>query len=381
MASSFHFTQANEKPIHIIFRFDDYSAVSNTAIEKNLLDIFKGKKFPVTFAVIPYAIDKEASSLESSQLLEIPTEKINILKEGLSSGVLEIALHGYTHKTTRLPKKTEFQGLDCKEQERRIRSGKHFLEDRLDYTIGLFVPPWNSYDICTLETLDKEGFGLLSADRKGSGRSTIKLRYLPYSAELHQLRNSIEAARNSPDQQPIIAVMFHHYDFRESEARGPGRAYMTMDSMRELLDWISTQSDIKVISFSEAEKTIQDLSSTRLANNGESLALRALFQKNPTDPLYREQSVFDSTLLHISGMILGFLILGAGLMHAVKHARPDPNNYHPLIFTSVATVLYVAWSIRHLNDPSIPMVAFRFSLIMAGGWLSILLTGRSSQAT
>ncbi len=380
MASSLHFTQANSKSIHLIFRFDDYSAVSNTTIEKNLLEIFEDKKFPITFAVIPYATDKEASSLEPSQLIEIPPDKIKILKEGLSSGFLEIGLHGYNHKTIRLPKKTEFQGLNCKEQERRIQSGKRFLEDRLDSTIGLFVPPWNSYDGCTLGILEKEGFGLLSADKKGSSRSTSHLRYLPYSLELHQLRNSIEAARNSPDQQPLIVVMFHHYDFRESEAKGPGRAYMTMDSMRELLDWISTQPDIKVISFSEADKTIQDLSSTRLGNNAETLALRTLFQKNPTDPLYRERSIFGRTLMHIGGMILGFLILGAGLMHAAKQAKPDTNNY-PLIFTSVATLLYLAWSLRHLNDPSTPMMAFRLSLIMAGGWFSMLLTGRSSQAT
>ena len=55
---------ADERHINVIFRFDDYSALSSTDLELKIIDIFRKNKASVTFGVIPF--DRRRNRLNDS---------------------------------------------------------------------------------------------------------------------------------------------------------------------------------------------------------------------------------------------------------------------------------------------------------------------------
>lgn len=67
-------------------------------------------------------------------------------------------------------------------------------------------------------------------------------------------------SRTSFDPQPVIVVLFHEYDFQEiDETRGR----ITYQEFYELLNWLSSQRDVRLLSISQAAQGINDLSAKR----------------------------------------------------------------------------------------------------------------------
>jgi len=255
--------RAKQKTITIVFRFDDYSSRSTTDLEVRLLDAFKKYNVPLTFGVIPYVWAKDVHDLSPKSVVPLTPLKADILRDAIKAGILEVALHGYSHQTLSSPvnaRYSEFSGLDYTGQFERIAGGKNLLEKMLGIQITTFIPPWNSYDLNTIKVLEKIGFKTISADMYGVAKEFSQLRFLPETCALLDLQEAVRSARNISDNKPIIVILFHSYDFIEGD-RGKGK--LTYQDFIKLLTWVTSQKDIHVRTIEETTQVIGNLSSHR----------------------------------------------------------------------------------------------------------------------
>jgi len=189
-------------------------------------------------------------------------DKANLFGDAARMGVLEIALHGYSHKTNGLRErgKSEFAGLAYEDQLQKIQEGKKSLEAQLGLTISVFVPPWNSYDGNTLRALEATQFRCLSASRSGWADSSTALIFLPCTCPITAVQEAVIAARTAPCHNPVIVVLFHAYDFREHNEK---LGVITFDQFIETLQWLTRQNDVRIVPMRE----VSDLSSERYLAN------------------------------------------------------------------------------------------------------------------
>ncbi len=298
-----------DKQIYIVFRMDDYSAVSDTGLELNIIELFQEKKIGVTFGVVPYVCAGSERDPSPQELIALSPEKVNILGTKMSSGFLDVALHGYSHQTNGSNEPSEFVGLDYATQVKRLSRGKRLLEEMSGKPVQSFVPPWNQYDHNTLRALEALEFTTLSAGWKGVVNKESKICFVPATCSLKNLRDAIKAARTSSDQQPLIVALFHHYDFTESKDK---RGNMSLQSLSDLLDWLALQKDLRFISISQANKVIADLSAQRFLmverwRSVERFLPSKLREKKPV-LLYHEASVLLNTRFKL-GIYYGLIAL------------------------------------------------------------------------
>ena len=115
-----------EKQVNVVFRFDDYSARSSTVMELRIIEAFRKIDSPITFGVIPFVCAGDLLDPSPENTVPLTSMKGNILKTGVKDGILDIALHGYSHQTINNEQKTEFSGLDYNSQVERLSKGKKF---------------------------------------------------------------------------------------------------------------------------------------------------------------------------------------------------------------------------------------------------------------
>lgn len=269
----------SKKGLIIVFRYDDVSSLSSKKLETKLLEAFKAYGFSCTFGVIPYVAAGDWTDIGPQDVVPLTTEKAGLLREAIGDGVLEVALHGYSHQTIRTKEEgglTEFFGEDYGTQLRKIEAGKEFLEIALDTSITTFIPPGNSYDLNTLRVLEQAGFTSISANPYGESNMSSTIAYLPVTCfNPTELVEAVTTARNVPEDEPIIAVMVHEYDFIEID---PVRGRFSYQDFMGILNWISSQEDVKVLSIKEALEEIDESDVLRYIKNR---SYRKVFQMLP----------------------------------------------------------------------------------------------------
>jgi len=258
-----------QKSITVAFRCDDYSRISNTDLEVKLIKAFQGYNIPCTFGVIPYVSDNcEVPDPDPQKVYRLPLCKASILNDAIKAGILEVALHGYSHRTIRIKAEdadyTEFSGLDYNSQIKKIAKGRSLLEKMLGVRITTFIPPWNAYDTNTIRVLEELGFRIISADNTGVITESSQLKFLPFTCDVLNLKGAVESARKISDVQPVIVVFFHAYDFLEI---GMEKVELTYQDFVQLLTWVRSQKDVHVRTIDEATQVIRDLDSHRFISN------------------------------------------------------------------------------------------------------------------
>ena len=246
--------------IYVVFRMDDYSALSDTDLELKIIRLFEERELSVTFSVVPYVCEKDDKDPAAQPLIRLSDQKGLILKKKVKSGVLDLALHGYAHQSNNANDPSEFGGLQYHEQLKRLKEGKALLEEIAEVSVTTFVPPWNQYDHNTLKAMKESGFNLLSAGWKGVVTSRTNIQYLPATCDLTLLPKAIDTVRLSSDKYPVIVVLFHHYDFKEY---GDPRGQFSLNDLATLLDWLLSQKDLNIISIGQAYRILDDLSPNR----------------------------------------------------------------------------------------------------------------------
>jgi peptidoglycan/xylan/chitin deacetylase (PgdA/CDA1 family) len=253
-----------QRRVTVFFRFDDYSETSPAVVEAGLVAALTKQRVCATFAVIPAVTEGKYHEPGDRGTRPLGPEKARFLREAIAAGAVDVALHGWNHRThsPRSPH-SEFVGLSAEEQRSRIRNGRELLRRSLGVNASVFVPPWNRYDDTTLEALTEQGFTCVSANRYGRSRPGA-LRFLPTTADLREIRQAVAVARESRDPNPIVGVLLHPYDFADS---GDPRGDVTCEAFEADLAWLRGQPDVDVLPISHLAKETPGLDCSRYRAN------------------------------------------------------------------------------------------------------------------
>ena len=305
------------KLVNVIFRYDDYSANSVTDAELKIIEIFRKHGIPITFGVIPFKVAGDVHDPSQQDLLPLDSVKGEILKTGYEEGILDISMHGYSHQSNSSAYLSEFAYLDYKEQAKRLSEGKEYVQNVTGAPVTTFLSPWNTYDLNTLSALEKSGFSTLSANKKGLVTKSSNLHYLPVSCGLAELKDAVKAARKSSDNQPLVVALLHDYDFLDiNDVTG----VLTFQEFFELIDWVSAQGDVNILSISQASEVIEDLSADR------AIRTKRIYYPEKIPPLslgssmllYQESPSLAMAIVKLGTFYSIFLIIGALLFFRIR---------------------------------------------------------------
>jgi peptidoglycan/xylan/chitin deacetylase (PgdA/CDA1 family) len=254
---------AERKPIIVVFRYDDCSSKSPTDLEIKLINAFQQYEVPATFGVIPYVSAGNQFDLTVQDVMPLTAGKAEILRNAISSGILEVAQHGYSHQAVGVRSErvnAEFIGLDYDEQFRRIADGKSILQEMLGIQVTTFIPPWDSCDINTIRVLENLAFKSLSANGlgvvAGASNESSRLKFLPATCKFLDLQNAVKSARKSSELQPVIVACLHPEEFREDYKRD---CRLTYQDVVQTLAWVTSQEDVRLLTIGQAAATMDDL--------------------------------------------------------------------------------------------------------------------------
>jgi len=306
------------RDIVVVFRYDDYSSVSATQVERRLVEAFRQRSLRCTFSVVPFVCAETGMNPQKQRLIPLEAEKLQILREGISSGTIEVALHGYSHQTIRKwGYFSEFSGLDYTSQMLRLKAGKAFLEKQLGVRVDTFVAPFDTFDRNTVEALEAEGFEVLSPNLNEPMDlpRQSKLKFLPVTCGISGAGSALRSARILEEQQVAVVILLHPYDFVEASER---RGKISLPDLEGLLDWIGGQPDMRVVSIDQATTLMKDLSAERILAFNDRWALRLvppLVQSVGGFPVgtYYKQTPGLSVRLWTSVAAL-YLVIGASAM-------------------------------------------------------------------
>lgn len=254
------------EPLTIVLRYDDYSAISNTYLETQILERLSDLNLPCTFAVIPTVTSHGFRNPQPSDSIGIDAEKVALLKPYIDNGLIELALHGLTHQTVpgkTLQSLTEFSGVPYEIQVERLATGKRILESQFGHSVYSFIPPWGNYDENTLRAVEAAGFSIISADPRGPALEESKLLYVPGTCRMHELQQAIAEARQLPSSNSaLIMAVIHPYDFVEADAK---RGVMTFKQFEAILSDLSSDPSLRFTTAAGATKLISNLGVDRFA--------------------------------------------------------------------------------------------------------------------
>jgi peptidoglycan/xylan/chitin deacetylase (PgdA/CDA1 family) len=249
--------------ISVFFRFDDYAEISPTVVESQLVEALQKHGMCATFSVVPSITEGSYHVAGDGRELPLGPDKIRFLQEAVASGAVDVAAHGWNHRTVAKQRPhSEFVGLPLEAQVDSLSKGKALFRHSANLHPTVFVPPWNAYDRQTLEALSRVDYVCLSANRFGPVRDG--LRFVPITADLLELRDAVASARNSQDPDPVIGVILHPYDFKGS---GDSRALTDAAAFDAELAWLATQKDVAVVSISELARKNATLDADRFRAN------------------------------------------------------------------------------------------------------------------
>lgn len=233
-------------------------------MELKIIDLFRKNNSSLTFGVIPNLGEKNERASPSSEVLALSATKCDLLATAAADGVLEVALHGYSHENINPKIPTEFAGLDYQRQVARIAKGKGLLAQRTGATITTFIPPWNQYDINTLRALKKLDFSNISAGLFRESVADAALNFLPETCGITQLPQALKAAQGFPVCNPLIIVGFHLFEIKEINAK---KGKITFREFSELINRLGMADDIFMISIGRAAEMMADSGADRFMLN------------------------------------------------------------------------------------------------------------------
>lgn len=327
-------TPVSSPKINLVFRLDDYSALSNTHFEGVLLAVMKKYNIPCTFGVVPFVYINEWDPAEQNPNF-LPDEKVRLLSNYIEHGLVEVALHGYHHHTRaermegHIP--SEFWGAPRELQQAKIVGGKMVLEKTFSTSVTTFIPPWNTYDAVTVQVLEEQGFRCVSTGpRFGAVGADASLKYVPALCKLADVKQLIEQARISEFSEVWVVTWFHQYDFVEVS---PRRAVHGLDYkyFENLFAWLADQADVRTLTLAQAsESEVFSRDVYRVASrmrNCQHWTPHFLFRMEKTSQPHPPQEMLKHRYVRWLGTMLGYyagiLTLAAclGAILAVSDSR------------------------------------------------------------
>jgi len=362
-----------DKTIHVVFRYDDFSAKSPTQTELKIIQAFQKHKARLTFGVIPFVCAGDQHNPSPQDTLALTPEKTRILKKTVQQGIVDVALHGFSHQTHQAGFLSEFAGADYSSQLNKLKQAKTYLEQITRNPINTFVPPWNRYDRNTLQALEKLNFKTLSASENEPSAENSQLNFLPFSVGLPHLRDAVQAARNSSDTRPLLIVLFHGYDFQSSQ---DSRAHITFKEFSSMLSWLSSQEDVEILSIKQASEMLGEVDAKRYIANKKHNLLSSLLplplRAEPSKTSYREKQVLETTQWKVAGFYLAILLFG-GMLALLSGRWILPRSAHvrkTARFSGLALALGVSLLVFH--DLETSMKGLMVASLVVGAFIGTL---------
>lgn len=223
--------------LHVTFRFDDPSAVSDHSLETEILARFRKHAVPLTVAVIPFRNREGKAELERADIPHLITAH--------DEGLIEVALHGYRHVSNQelgAAPPSEFVGRGYSEQAEMLRSGRATLEKAFQTEIYGFVPPWNTFDQNTLSAAAQLGFRYIGSG-VGAGRAHTPdgVPVVPKTCSMRErdVKRVMKEGIRFSHYGPWAIFVFHpdnFVEFRDSPQEGEGAPWLSLDSLDTVLE-------------------------------------------------------------------------------------------------------------------------------------------------
>lgn len=251
-------------PISVVFRLDDMSSRSNTAMELRILEAFRAIDRPLVVGVIPFVCERFTDTVPQATA-PLDAGKAALFKPFVESGHMELMLHGHTHQSLpSLPgiRWTEFHRRPEDEQFRMLSTGKAHLESLFGRKVDLFGPPWNRYDAATLKAAERAGLVLFSGRVGGVEPEASSLLMAPSTSGMHDVKEAVALAQGFGKGLAVLVPTFHEYDFKEIDSV---RGRFTFGEFEELLHWVKAQPGVRITSFRELIDEGMDLGVGRYA--------------------------------------------------------------------------------------------------------------------
>jgi hypothetical protein len=180
----------------VIFAMDDISDYGGSKVQIATMDYFLDRNLPFTASII-------VRELANSSNLDV----FHKLEEGVDRGLFEIAIHGYRHVNHSL--------LTKEEQLNDFSKANGKLEYLFGKRADIFLPPFNDFNLYTIETLSDLNITLFSTS-PDSEQSTSN----PYKNQtlLVVTNNSKLLVSKISDEKPLV----YHTPFSVSFLRLEG---------------------------------------------------------------------------------------------------------------------------------------------------------------
>ncbi len=233
--------------ISVLFRYDDCSARSPADFERRLAAVFQKEGVSCLFGIVPCVCTDDELSPGQQNYLPLGAERAAELREWAAAGVIEPALHGCYHQNNGLHpgSPAEFAGLAADEQLRRIREGRKLLEDALQTSVHIFIPPFNRFDGQTLRILEGEGFTHLSASLFDDAVFTgSPMRFVPHTCNVLQVETTVAILERLGIQDAVVVPLLHPADFLEVN---PERGRYSLDRLATLLHALKARQDVRFL--------------------------------------------------------------------------------------------------------------------------------------
>ena len=200
-----------------IFRYDDYSSVSCALVEERLFESLAHNGMKCSVGVIPAVAVPRWEPGESIPLEPLAPERWRRLRYWVEQGVVDAALHGYSHLAVSPVRGiAEFGERVAPEQQHApLRAGKQAMEDGLGCSPRVFIPPWNGYSKATLEALQEVGIPVVAAGFNCT-LTHDELLFLPATLGAEGTLTALQRARGLEKEGPIVVTNLHDYDFVEA---------------------------------------------------------------------------------------------------------------------------------------------------------------------
>jgi len=328
----FFFMQlAEASQLKIILRYDDFTGSSNIGVEQALFDAVKTVEGGILVGVIPFPKSTYPTSGAGEELpADLDREKIDLLRKYASEGIVEIAVHGYSHKNNaRNGANSEFAGLPEVTQDLLLKTAKVSLEKAIGLDINAFVPPFNQYDSRTLTSLENNNYKLLSSGFSGPVLQNGMVSYLPGGPYPQKLKDVVLLALSKDHTDAIVISTIHPYDIVGAGGKMAGfrgeSPQISIDTLIEDLRQLKHYEGVKFISVRELVQSGENLSADRLQENsklrGSFVTLHRLlpeaFDAYPVNGLYysyESASRMYVLQIAISVLLYGVLVLAVALV-------------------------------------------------------------------
>lgn len=225
--------------IRVALRFDDPSATSDRILEASIISALEESGLQATFAIIPF-------SNAPTGRIALDAGSGALLMAAHKRHVFEVALHGNCHRRLKEDgKPSEFFGLPVYRQSALLNEAAESLRALFGpSSVRGFVPPWNSYDVATLVSLDTLGFAYISAGRWCPTNYDGPLTIVPRTCQFNALETAVAEARRYARLEAHVVAVLHHYDFHESGETG---STIDLRKFTDSLTWLKRQPDIQVM--------------------------------------------------------------------------------------------------------------------------------------